>query len=303
MLIRQSTAITIPFGPLVSTTDGFTPQTALSVTQATIRLSKNGAAFAQKNDATTSAHMENGYYALALNATDTNTLGNIRVAANIATAMPVWQDYQIVPANVYDSLVGNTDYLLVDTFQVNGINQTARDLGLNIDTTISSRLATSGYTAPPLISDISTAIWNFISRTLTPFSPVATADQIGLSCTRGDTFTYTFSGLDLTGFTKVYFTVKKNYQDIDTASIIQVNNVAGLTYLNGAIATDSTQGSLVINSSAGTAILTLSPILTSALIYKTDSYVFDLEIIKPTKVTTPASGIFSIVRDVTRAIV
>jgi hypothetical protein len=37
----------------------------------------------------------------------------------------------------------------------------------NLDATVSSRLATSGYTAPPSVGDIATAVWAAAARTLT----------------------------------------------------------------------------------------------------------------------------------------
>jgi hypothetical protein len=67
-----------------------------------VRLSKNGAAFAQKNDSNAATHMENGYYSCALNTTDTNTLGRLRVAVAESGALPVWQDFTVLPANVFD---------------------------------------------------------------------------------------------------------------------------------------------------------------------------------------------------------
>ena len=40
--LKQSTAVTIKFGPFVDDSDGKTAETALSIAQADIRLSKNG---------------------------------------------------------------------------------------------------------------------------------------------------------------------------------------------------------------------------------------------------------------------
>lgn len=110
-LLKQSTAVTIPIGPFVDATDGFTAETALTLAQADFRLSKNGAAFAQKSEATTAAHMENGWYGMLLDATDVGTLGKLCVNVVDAGARPVYREYTVVPANVYDSLVLGTDKL------------------------------------------------------------------------------------------------------------------------------------------------------------------------------------------------
>src|SRR5688572_14339238 len=103
--LRQSTAVDIGIGPFVDQTDGFTPETTLTITAPDIRLKKNGGAFAQKNAAQTLTHEENGWYEVSLDSTDTNTLGILIVAIYESGALPVWKEYMVVPANVYDSIV------------------------------------------------------------------------------------------------------------------------------------------------------------------------------------------------------
>ena len=104
--IKQSTASTVKLGPFLDDTDGKTPETGLTISQADIRLSKNGGGFAQSNNIAGATHDENGYYDVPLNTTDTNTLGTFRVAVSKSGALPVWQDYMVVPANVWDSMFG-----------------------------------------------------------------------------------------------------------------------------------------------------------------------------------------------------
>ena len=72
---------------------------------------KIGGAFAQKNSATAASHMENGYYLVTLNATDTGTCGELFVAISASGALPVWRAFTVVPANVYESLVLGTEWL------------------------------------------------------------------------------------------------------------------------------------------------------------------------------------------------
>jgi hypothetical protein len=106
--IKQSTAATVKLGPFLDDTDGKTAETSLTILQADIRLSKNGGDFTQSNNVAGAIHDENGYYDVPLNATDTNTLGTLRVAISESGALPVWQDYMVVPANVWDSMFGAT---------------------------------------------------------------------------------------------------------------------------------------------------------------------------------------------------
>jgi len=117
-LLKQSTAFTFRIGPFVDSTDGVTAETGLTITQSDIRLSKNGGAFAQKNAAGTLVHDENGWYALPFDTTDTGTLGPLTVAIAESGALPVWEHFLVVPANVYDSLVAGSDYLETDVTQL-----------------------------------------------------------------------------------------------------------------------------------------------------------------------------------------
>jgi len=111
--LKQSTAVTIKLGPFIDDTDGKTAETGLTISQADIRLSKNGGDIAQTNDATGATHDELGYYNVPLDATDTNTLGRLLVAVHESGALPVWKEFMIVTANVYDTLC-STDSLDVN---------------------------------------------------------------------------------------------------------------------------------------------------------------------------------------------
>jgi len=111
MLLKQSTAVTLKFGPFMDEDDGKTAETALTITQPDVRLSKNGGNIAQKSAAGTASHDELGYYDVSLSTTDTNTLGILMVAVHESGALPVFQYFQVVPANVYDSLVLGSDDL------------------------------------------------------------------------------------------------------------------------------------------------------------------------------------------------
>ena len=118
-LLKIATAATVKLGPFVDDTDGKTAETGLTISQADIRLSKNGGAFAQTHNAAGATHDENGYYDVPLDATDTGTVGRLRVSVSVAGALPVWQDFMVVPTHVYDSLVLGTDLLDVRADEVN----------------------------------------------------------------------------------------------------------------------------------------------------------------------------------------
>jgi hypothetical protein len=100
--LRQSTAVDIALGPFVDATDGVTAETALTISQADVRLKKNAGAWAQVNDATSATHEENGWYEKELDATDTDTVGILIVAVNESGALPVWREFQVVEEAVFD---------------------------------------------------------------------------------------------------------------------------------------------------------------------------------------------------------
>ena len=121
--LKQSTARTIHIGPFLDDTDGKTAETALTIAQADVRLSKNGGDIAQKSDSTSCTHDELGYYTCPLDATDTGTLGHLKLMVHESGALPVWMDMMVVPANVWDSMFG-TDKLDVNVAEIEGSDAT-----------------------------------------------------------------------------------------------------------------------------------------------------------------------------------
>ena len=143
-LLKQSTSVDVPIGPFVDSTDGFTAETALTLTQPDIRLKKNGAAWAQKAAAQTLSHEENGYYEVTLDATDTGTLGLLRLAVNETGALPIFEDFMVMPANVWDSLFG------ADALQVHAVEISA---ALITATALANDCITAAKIAPAAIDE------------------------------------------------------------------------------------------------------------------------------------------------------
>ncbi len=143
-LLKQSTAFTFRIGPFVDATDGVTAETALTIAQADIQISKNGGAFAQTSASPTTTHDADGWYQCPLTSTDTGTLGPLTVQIVMTGAAPVWEHFMVVPAMVYDSLVGGTDTLDV---QVTG-------MGANVLT--ATAIASDAITAAKVADDVST---------------------------------------------------------------------------------------------------------------------------------------------------
>lgn len=106
MFLRQSTSQVIRFGPFLDSTDGVTAETALTIAQADMQLSKDGAAFAQKNTTGNATHDADGWYSTTLDTTDTATVGELYMQVNVSGALPVWVRYWVIEESTYDALYG-----------------------------------------------------------------------------------------------------------------------------------------------------------------------------------------------------
>tara|TARA_R100000808_G_C2147073_1_gene154980 strand:- start:55 stop:1278 length:1224 start_codon:yes stop_codon:yes gene_type:complete len=104
MFLKQSTAYTFRHGPFLDETDGKTAETGLTISQADVRLSKAGGDFAQKNESTSASHDELGFYIVILDATDTDTCGELLVAVHESGALPVFKTFQVLEEHIYDAL-------------------------------------------------------------------------------------------------------------------------------------------------------------------------------------------------------
>lgn len=152
--LRQSTAVDLPIGPFVDQTDGFTAETGLTLSQADIRLKKNGGNWAQKNQANSASHEENGWYEVSLDTTDTNTLGLLTLAVNESGALPVWHQFLVVPSQVWDSFLG-ADALQVHAVEISNDLITAAAIADNaID---AGAIASNAITAAKIASDAITS--------------------------------------------------------------------------------------------------------------------------------------------------
>jgi hypothetical protein len=108
--LAQSTAVTVKLGPFVDSTDGVTAESSLTLSQADFRLSKNGGDIAQKNQSSSATHDELGVYDVSLNATDTNTLGRLRIDVQESGALPVWKEFMVLDAGSYNREVLGYEY-------------------------------------------------------------------------------------------------------------------------------------------------------------------------------------------------
>ena len=119
--LKQSTASQeIPLGHFVDETDGKTAETGLTIANTDIKLWKMGATTLASKNSGGATHISGGIYYTVLDATDTNTLGALVVFVQVAGALPVRVECEVLPANIYDSWIAGSDKLEVDLDQING---------------------------------------------------------------------------------------------------------------------------------------------------------------------------------------
>lgn len=117
VILRQSTAgQDVIIGSFIDDTDFKTPETGLTIANTDIKLMKDGAASVNKNSGG-ATHRINGDYSITLDATDTNTVGELRVSVDVAGALPVWKTFQVIEEATYDLKYssGATGDVTVDT--------------------------------------------------------------------------------------------------------------------------------------------------------------------------------------------
>ena len=154
--LRQSTATTLLLGPFLDATDGVTSETALTISQSDVLLWKEGGTtLAQKNEATSCTHRSNGLYTCPLNTTDTNTLGTLVVSVSESGALPIRLDYEVIPANVYDSMILGTDMLEVDVSQIDGVDEHVEKLAASVNVIAYGTVDNTAFTATTTALDTS----------------------------------------------------------------------------------------------------------------------------------------------------
>lgn len=119
---------------------------------------------------------------------------------------------------------------------------------------------------------------------------------------RGDTLSAALENIGaLTNYSKVWFTVKRDLDDADSAAIVQIVTSTGLLYINGAAATAG-NGSITISDEA-TGDLTIALNASETAKLSPGNYQYDIQILRSagTPVSTLTYGEFVVAADVTKA--
>jgi len=129
--LRTNTDTRITIGPFLDKTDGITPEVAITVTSEkltfvvdtagvpTLILDTAPTASAGANDMIHITGDDSGYYDLELAAANVNYLGRAMLSLNdVATHLPVFHEFMILPAVIYDAMILGTDLFNVNVAQL-----------------------------------------------------------------------------------------------------------------------------------------------------------------------------------------
>jgi len=185
--LKQSTQTIVPMGPFLLPTDGVTLVTSLvsALDHATtgIFLIKNGGSGAIRHQAIAAATVYDSYgmYLVTLDQTDTGTLGRLRVYfAAAASCLPVWEDFQVLPATMFDSLVtGSGGAIPAAVAGANGGLPTQNGTKLNqtVDLTASQSIACSdktGFSLSATGADLILKTSTFVAAIVAALNELAT---------------------------------------------------------------------------------------------------------------------------------
>jgi hypothetical protein len=155
--------------------------------------------------------------------------------------------------------------------------------------------------------DANAAVWAYGTRTLTQTAATIAAAISGGTITihRGDSLSASITGMgDISGRSKLWFTVKAEHDDTDAQSIIQIEETAGLVYLNAADASArAANGSITVtDEDAGDITIALDETETDDLVPIRRLY-YDVQMLTAAgAVTTLANDLAVVTGDITRVV-
>ena len=129
--MRLNTSGNIVAGPIIKSTDGYSPATGYTSATLTMNFFHCGATATGDFSSWThttgqfiTTELSAGYYVVALSSNPLSKVGRVRIEITPAgsSGIPFCEEIQVLPANSYDSILSasGTDYLLVDALQMAG---------------------------------------------------------------------------------------------------------------------------------------------------------------------------------------
>jgi hypothetical protein len=241
--LKEDTAVVIVVGPFIDDTGAAV--TAPTIASIDCNLYKNDgtkvdvtlAASGSSNDM---VHVDDGYFSLELTTTDTSTPGYLRISMQISGALIFHEDFNILPANIYDSKY-STDFLQVDAVQI------------------------SGDTAGDSFAAVPTNVWTAATRTLTALDEDSTtldlnATAIGSVATAVTLPTIPTDWITATGIATDAIGAAEVAADAIGASELAANSIT-----SSEVADDSIDAGAIATSAIGAAELAADSITSSEI--------------------------------------
>jgi hypothetical protein len=150
MWLRQSTASQeISLGPFLDSTDGDTEEGGLTIANTDIKIRKHGATTLANKNSGGATVISNGVYQCTLDATDTDTAGQLEIYVHVAGALAVKNTYVVLTATAFDALLTGT-FNNISPSEVNAECDTAlTDYDAPTNTELNARtLASADYFDP-----------------------------------------------------------------------------------------------------------------------------------------------------------
>ena len=118
---------------------------------------------------------------------------------------------------------------------------------------------------------------------------------------RGDTLTLTVTRLgDISARTSFWFTIKADTDDVDTAALVQIEETAGLLYINGAAAGTAANGSITVTDAVAGDLTVVLAAVEAAKLPVLGRWYYDFQMLTASGVTTVLRGRAILTGDATR---
>jgi len=255
--LKANTAVDVLIGPFVDSTDGNTTEDGLTISQADVKLSKNGQALAQKNDATACAFDDDGYYNCELDATDTNTEGNLVLIVHESGALAVRHEFNVLAESAYDSLFAakDTGYMDVNVKAYN--DQTATTSTGNIPDVNVAEISDGGTEADRLQAALGNG--NYIDANTTLIEGGDATDALDSAC---NSVTVTSIGNDV-------ITAASINTGALSADAFAADALAAATFATGAFTADAFAADALTAATFATGAFTADAFAADALVAAT----------------------------------
>ena len=166
-LLRQGTATTVKFGPILDAADGITAETTLAIGTTKIRLGVNGGAFSSPSSS--GAHEEEGWYTFGATSSELATAGRLQLKVNDTEALPFFDSYVVLSQSAYDAIISGSGNLGGGSIVAASVTGAVGSVTGDVTITSTSR------------ADLTTDIWSRATRTITGDVTIASTSRADLT--------------------------------------------------------------------------------------------------------------------------